>query len=102
MSRLPVIHCHATAPVCLLLQDAVSGPLACSVVSNGSGPLPSLGFDHDYSAVGPPSNEIGEYDLPEENHGYEDVYVHPPSTEKELYSQLTRQHYEAIDRKYIE
>lgn len=88
---------------CLLLQDAVSGQTpACSVLSNGSGALPSLGFEHDYTAVGSPLNENGEYDLPEERQGYEDVYVHPPSTEKELYSQLTRQHYEAIDRKYIE
>jgi len=72
------------------------------VLSNGSGALPSLGFERDYTAVGPPLNESCDYDLPDEGQGYEDVYVHPPSTEKELYSQLTRQHYEAIDRKYIE
>ena len=85
------------------LQDNISGPtLDCSLVSNGSGPLPSNGFDHDYSAVGPAANPTGDYDLPEESQGPEDVYVHPPCTENELYSHLSRRHYEAIDRKYIE
>ena len=44
---------------------------------------------------------ITEYDAPEITE-YEDIYEHPPSNEKELYSTLARKNYESIPRSFLE